>query len=375
MNALSALLGTWGLVLPLSLAPSLPAQLVARLSTRLPRSFVALLPPHTAPQHTLFSRPSLSAPDSAMSRIASTKTAVITGSNGGIGKEIARQLASRPGSAYTTIVLAVRNEAKGKEAKRDLEKRTGKAIFQVVLMDVADPASVRAALPRLPASVDVLVMNAGGVSPMTVTAAGVTGMAADNLLGHVLLLEALLHEGRLTTAAVYLGSEAARGVSLLGIAQPTFASSSTAEFVSVLDGSWFTGKPDSLLHYGQVKYLGALWMAALARRHPQLRLITISPGNTSGTAAVEKVPLVLRVLLKYFLLPIVMPLFGVVHSLQTGSRRIVDAIDNLAIPSGAFYASQAGKLSGRIVDQAPMQPGLKDETVQDHAYEAIHRFI
>ena len=85
---------------------------------------------------------------------------------------------------------------KGKEAKRDLEKRTGKAIFQVVLMDVADPASVRAALPRLPASVDVLVMNAGGVSPMTVTAAGVTGMAADNLLGHVLLLEALLHEGR-----------------------------------------------------------------------------------------------------------------------------------------------------------------------------------
>ena len=81
-------------------------------------------------------------------------------------------------------------------------------------------------------------------------------------------------------------------MSLLGIAQPTFASSSTAEFVSVLDGSWFTGKPDSLLHYGQVKYLGALWMAALARRHPQLRLITISPGNTSGTAAVEKVPLV-----------------------------------------------------------------------------------
>ena len=317
-----------------------------------------------------------------MSRAAPT-TAVITGANGGIGKECARLLASRAGSSLTTIVLACRNEAKAQEAVRDLEKRTGRAVFQVVVMDVADPASVRAALPHLPASVDLLIMNAGGLSPLTVsaagvtrTAAGVTQMTADNLLGHVLLLETLLQERRLTTAAVFLGSEAACGVPKLGMAKPTFASSSTAEFVSVLNGSFFTGKKaDQMLHYGQVKYIAALWMAALARRHPQLRLITISPGNTSGTAAADKLPFLMRLLLKYIVLPIVMPLIGAVHSLETGSRRIVDSIDNSAIPNGAFYASQPGKLTGTIVDQALQQPGLRDEAVQNHAYEAIHQFI
>ena len=310
-----------------------------------------------------------------MSRVTPS-TAVITGANSGIGKEIARLLATRPGRPLTTIVLACRNEARGLEAKRDLEKRTGKTVFQVVVMDVADPASVRAALPRLPASVDLLILNAGGVSPLTVTAAGVTQMTADNLLGHVVLLEALLQAGRLTTAAVYAGSEAARGVSALGVPCPTFASSSVAEFVSVLDGTWAAGKkPDQMLHYGQVKYLGALWMAALARRYPTVRLITISPGNTSGTGAADKLPFLLRVLVKYVAMPLIMPLLGMVHSLETGSRRLVDSIDNASIPSGAFYASAAGKLSGRMVDQAPLQPGLRDEAVQEHAYEAIHRFL
>ena len=164
-------------------------------------------------------------------------------------------------------------------------------------------------------------------------------------------------------------------MSKMGFPCPTFASSSTAEFVSVLNGSFFTGKPDQLLHFGQVKYLGALWKAALARRHPQLRLITISPGATSGTAAADKLPFIMSILVKYFVMPIVMPLMGVVHSLETGSRRVVHSLDNTCIPSGAFYASPAGKMVGRIVDQAPMQPGLKDEAVQEHVYEAIHSFL
>ena len=311
-----------------------------------------------------------------MSRLLPS-TAVITGANSGIGKELARLLATRPGRPLTTIVLACRNEAKGHDAVRDLEKRTGKSgVFQVVVMDVADPASVRAALPRLPASIDLLFLNAGGVSPLTVTAAGVTQMAADNLLGHVVLLEALLQAGRLTTAAVFAGSEAARGVSSMGIKCPTFTSSSTAEFVSVLDGSFPTLNGDQMLHYGQIKLLGALWMASLARKHPQLRLITISPGGTSGTGAADKLPLLMRLIVKYVAMPLIMPLLGMVHSLETGSRRLLDSVDNASIPNGAFYASAAGKVAGgRLVDQAPMQPGLRDEAVQEHAYEAIHRFL
>ena len=74
-------------------------------------------------------------------------------------------------------------------------------------------------------------------------------------------------------------------------------------------------------------------------------------------------------------MPIIMPLMGAVHNLETGSRRIIDSVDNAAIPSGAFYASKAGQVSGTLVDQAPQQPGLREEAVQEHAYEAVHKFL
>jgi hypothetical protein len=51
-----------------------------------------------------------------------------------------------------------------------------------------------------------------------------------------------------------------------------------------------------MMAYGQAKYLGALWMASLARQHPQLRFLTVSPGNTSGTAALDTLPPIRRML-------------------------------------------------------------------------------
>jgi len=40
----------------------------------------------------------------------------------------------------------------------------------------------------------------------------------------------------------------------------------------MIDGSFFQGASfDVMLAYGQVKYLGALWMGAMARMHPELR--------------------------------------------------------------------------------------------------------
>jgi hypothetical protein len=109
-------------------------------------------------------------------------------------------------------------------------------------------------------------------------------LAVSNVLGHVVLLETLIETGMLTTAAILTGSEAARGVPKLRIKRPTFAEHSVDEFTTVIDGSFFAGrKVDSKLAYGQTKYLGAPWLSALARKHSTLRLVTVSPGNTSGT--------------------------------------------------------------------------------------------
>jgi NAD(P)-dependent dehydrogenase (short-subunit alcohol dehydrogenase family) len=301
------------------------------------------------------------------------KTVLITGANVGLGKEIARQLASRPETAR--IYLACRNQDRASTAKADLEAETGRRIFDIVLMDVSDLGSVRAGLAGTDGSIDAVVMNAGGMggkTPMASTADGATYMFAQNVLGHVVLLEALLAEDRLGEVAVFAGSEAVRGIPKMGFKRPSFVSTSADELATVIDGSYFSGgKSDVNLAYGQVKYVGALWMGYLARQHPDRRFITMSPGNTTGTEAPRDLALPLRLAAKY-----VMPRIpGFAHTLDVGAKRLVDGVTDPTLSSGVFYASAANTLKGPVVDQAEIFPDLANPSFQDNANEAIHRFI
>jgi NAD(P)-dependent dehydrogenase (short-subunit alcohol dehydrogenase family) len=305
------------------------------------------------------------------------KVALITGANTGIGKEIARQL----GLLRSTekIYLACRNESKAQAARQDLEQAIGRPIFEVVIMDVSDPDSVHSALSSVKEPIDALVMNAGGSggkTPLALTKNGVTDIFAQNVLGHMVLLDSLLKSGQLTGTAVYVGSEAARGVPKMGMKRPVFAASSANEFASVCNGEWFRGKKfDSALAYGQVKYLAALWMAAAARKNPEFNFLTISPGNTQGTEVANSMPLPARVLVKYVVMPVVAPLLGMAHPLEAGAKRIVDGLTNPSLKSGVFYASKENTLTGPIVDQSTIVPDLDNETYQDNAWNAVHRFV
>ncbi len=300
------------------------------------------------------------------------KTVLITGANVGIGKDVARQLALRP--EFARIYLACRNHDRATAAKADLEAETGRKIFDIVLMDVADPGSVRAGLAGVDGSLDAVVMNAGGMggkTPMALTADGTTYMFAQNVLGHVVLLEELLAEYRLSEVAVFAGSEAARGIPKMGFKRPSFVSNSADELATVIDGSCFADrKPDVNLAYGQAKLIGILWMAHLARQHPDRRFITVSPGNTTGTQAPNDLKLPLRLAAKY-----VMPLLGIAHKLDVGAKRLVDGVTDPTLASGVFYASAAKTLKGPLVDQTDIFPDLADPSFQDNANEAIHRFI
>jgi NAD(P)-dependent dehydrogenase (short-subunit alcohol dehydrogenase family) len=89
-----------------------------------------------------------------------TKTAIVTGSNTGIGKATALGLA-RQG---IEVVLAVRDVAKGEAAHTEIAAQAGGAAVRVMQLDLADTQSIRrfaaeaaGALPRL----DILVNNAG----------------------------------------------------------------------------------------------------------------------------------------------------------------------------------------------------------------------
>src|SRR5246127_4818483 len=276
---------------------------------------------------------------------APEKTVLITGANAGIGKEVARQLALRPEMAR--IYLACRSQERATTAKAELEGATGRRIFDIVVMDVANLDSVRAGLAAVDGFVDALVMNAGVIGPqsMALTVDGVTTVFATNVLGHVVLLEGLLAEGRLGEVAVFVGSEAVRGVPKLRMKGPSFVSTSADELASVIDGRYFANlKPDFNLAFGQAKYIGALWMAYLARKYPNRRFITISPGNTTGTGAASGLPLPMRV----------------------GAKRRVDGVTDPALSSGAFYASAENKLNGPMVNQADFVPGLSNPSFQDN---------
>ena len=299
------------------------------------------------------------------------KTVLITGANAGIGKEVARQLASRPEIAR--IYLACRNRDKATTAKAELEAATGRRIFDIVVMDVANLDSVRAGLAGISGSVDALVMNAGVIGPKTMdlTVDGVTTVFATNVLGHVVLLEGLLTEDRLGEVAVLAGSEAVRGVPKLRMKGPSFDSTSADELATVIDGSYFAGKKaDFNLAFAQAKYIGALWMAYLARQHPDRRFVTVSPGNTTGTGAPNGLPLPMQVAAKY-----VMPALGLAHKLDVGAKRLVDGVTDPTLSSGTFYASAANTLKGPLFNQADFLPDLANPSFQDNANEAIHRFI
>lgn len=94
----------------------------------------------------------------------SNKTVVITGANAGIGFEQALTLA-RSGAK---IVMACRSQGKAEEAREELIKLVPDGAFQILSLDVSEPASIdefEAQFADQVGQLDVLINNAGIVTP------------------------------------------------------------------------------------------------------------------------------------------------------------------------------------------------------------------
>lgn len=304
------------------------------------------------------------------------KSILITGANAGLGKETARQLAIQ--KETTRIVMGCRNPQKAEIAKKELQEVTGRDIFEILIMDVSNVDSVKNAVNHLNGKVDALIMNAGGMggrTPEKMTESGMNELAATNVLGHVVLAEELIKADKLNKVVMLASSEAARGIKKMGMKRPDLKSNSEGELSSILDGTYFGEKFDAMQAYGHVKYVATLWMSSLARKYPNIKFVSMSPGATSGTAAADNAAPMIKFMFKYIMMPIVMPLRGMVHKVDKGAARFVDAISNDKYKSGRFYASTENKVVGEVIDQFNIFPVMANETYQDNAYAAIHKYI
>ncbi len=125
------------------------------------------------------------------------RVAVVTGANGGLGLETARELA-RKGA---TVVMGVRNQEKAERAVADIEAEIPDARLELRELDLASLASVKAFAERAVGehpTIDLLVNNAGVMAiPHESTADNFEVQFGTNHLGHFVLtadlLSALIH--------------------------------------------------------------------------------------------------------------------------------------------------------------------------------------
>ena len=176
------------------------------------------------------------------------KTAVVTGSNGGLGLESAKALAG----AGAHVVVAARNQEKAQEAVDDIKATYPDASLEIVELDLASQASTKAAaesiVERHP-TVDILINNAGLMAmPEQRTDDGFEMQLGVNHFGHWTFTAGLL---------------------------PSLLAADAARVVTVTSTAHHTGRPvdpDNVDMDGNYSPWGAYGRAKLANYHFALGL-------------------------------------------------------------------------------------------------------
>lgn len=304
-----------------------------------------------------------------MTREGGGLTIAVTGANKGLGLAACKQLASAP--SVGKLILMVRSASKGEAAKQAIVAAGGQANVSVVLFDALSPNTIKAAISELLGSgeaLDGLLMNAGGsaggskADMKLVESLGCCASLGFNVIGHSILLEGLTAAGKPPRCVVFSGSEAA---TMIG-----------SKFTDAADLKKEIVQPSIGFVYGEAKVIGTLYMASYARKHPDLRVYTISPGGTYGTGAFDSCPACGPCCCNTVCMPCRML---VCHSPAAGAKRYVDALlqPDYAYASGTFVGCKSG-MKGPVVDQATKGAGgkrLTEVNLQDAAYDAVRSFV
>ncbi|KAH9035968.1 NAD(P)-binding protein [Lactarius hengduanensis] len=205
------------------------------------------------------------------------KTVIVTGGNGGIGKETARVLLSKGARVY----IATRSEEKSQKAIEELKKETGKDSIFFLKLDLADLVSIKAAAEKYISKETELhtLYNNGGVmnTPIDhVTTQGFDMQFGTNVLGHFYLTKLLLPV--LTATAKKTPAGTVRVVNVSSIAHQYGAPEGIrwATLAPGNDSLEARKKLTSTKLYGQSKLGNILFSKELARRYGAEGIVSTS---------------------------------------------------------------------------------------------------
>lgn len=203
------------------------------------------------------------------------QTAIITGSNSGLGLEAARELVTH---RIGRLVLAVRNPQSGEEAKESLQRINSECAIEVWELDQNSFASIEAfgkraeKLDRL----DTVILNAGVMKQKYIKSS--TGHELHlqvNYLSTALLSLLLLPPLKSTAKLATKPSRLTFVTSELHMWTPFKQRTAIDLFQKLDDKDSFT--PD---HYNVSKLLGVLWVQELASKIDSSEVVinSVNPG-------------------------------------------------------------------------------------------------
>ncbi|KAI1818751.1 retinol dehydrogenase 12 [Poronia punctata] len=250
------------------------------------------------------------------------KTAIVTGSNSGIGLECARQFLDR---GLTRLILAVRDEKRGEVARQNL--RDGRQLDHAVTIEVwhLDYSSYDSILSfadraRSLENLDIVVLNAGTyrLSRVIIQSTGHEEDVQVNYLSTALLtilFIPILESKKRHNAKPGRMTIVSSSVAAWSRFKP---SSDGSPLLQTLDGS---KKFDHHQQYCTSKLLGHLFLEELTRRVRSSTVVIncVNPGLCYGSGLTRDGAGTLL----GFIVGIIFRIFG--HSCVSGARAVVDA--------------------------------------------------
>ncbi len=259
------------------------------------------------------------------------RVAIVTGANSGIGYESAKTLAARG----ATVIIASRNEQRGSKAMEDLRREVAGATVELMLLDLASQASVRAFAEAFKARfdrLDLLINNAGVMMPLMrqETEDGFEIQFGTNHLGHFALTLLLIDR--------LCATEESRVVNISSSAQ-------NSGKLDLDDLQWTTRPFRRMASYGASKIANMLFTLELQRRFGEAGVFTIATSAHPGWTAtnLQRASLLFRML---------NPIFGM-RPWQGALPSLYAAVAEGAEPGGYYGPHGLGNLRGYPVPNKP----------------------